>query len=106
MAGNGYLPGQIQTLVDISAIAYYASCANITTSDGGAQTATDEEYYQLLRLSQDALSTAGAMGSYIYWAKTVSTQIADVVAMRPRESVEKTIPAAGNRFYLGGRGAP
>ena len=105
MAGNGYLPGQIQTLVDISAIAYYASCANITTSDGGAQTATDEEYYQLLRLSQDALSTAGAMGSYIYWAKTVSTQIADVVAMRPRESVEKTIPAAGSRFYLGGEGA-
>ena len=81
-AGNGYAVGQINTLVDI--YDYYADqCANITASDGGSDRATDDEYYELLRLSMDALSTAGARGSYIYYAKQVSTEIADVLATSP-----------------------
>lgn len=81
-AGNGYLPGQINTLVDISDILYYSSCRNITVSDGGAEQATDEEFYQLLRASEDAYSVAGPMGAYEYWAKSVSTEIADVKPSR------------------------
>jgi len=80
-AGNGYTPGQINTAIDV--FPYYDSCENITTSAGGADVATDAEFYERLRASQDAFSTAGARGSYIYHAKKVSTEIADVVAISP-----------------------
>lgn len=79
--GNGYAVGQLNTLVDI--YDYYTACENITESDGGSDEATDDEYYELLRASMDSYSTAGARGAYIYFAKSVSTEIADVVANRP-----------------------
>lgn len=81
--GNGYAVGQINKLVDLHP--YCDSCENITASDGGADDATDKEYYQLMRESEDAYSTAGPMGAYVYWAKSVSTDIADVVAIMPRD---------------------
>lgn len=48
---------------------------------------TDKEYYELMRASMDAYSCAGARGSYIYWAKQVSTEIADVAANSPTPGV-------------------
>lgn len=86
-AGNGYAVGQINTLVDI--YDYYSGCTNITESEGGADEATDDEYYELMRASMDGYSTAGARGGYIYWAKQVSTLIADVVANSPTPGVVK-----------------
>lgn len=80
-AGNGYTPGQINKLVDL--YDYYSQCANITTSEGGADRADDDTYYELMRESMDAFSTAGARGGYIYWAKQASTEIADVAANSP-----------------------
>ena len=80
-AGNGYTAGQINTIIDV--YDYYDKCENITESDGGADVADDDEYYELMRESQDAYSNAGAKGSYIYFAKQVSTEIADVVANSP-----------------------
>lgn len=77
--GNGYAPGQINTLVDV--FNYYDHCENTTTSDDGAN--TDDEYYELMRASEDAYSTAGAKGGYLYFAKQVSTEIADVVGNSP-----------------------
>lgn len=79
--GNGWVPGQINTLVDV--YDYYSSCDNITTSDGGAPTASDDEYYELMRLSMDGYSCAGARGGYYYFAKQVSTEIEDVLANQP-----------------------
>ncbi len=87
VVGNGYAAGQINTIVDV--FDYYLSCENTTESDGGSDVATDEEFYQLMRASMDAYSTAGAMGSYIYWAKQVSTEIGDVVANSPTPGVVK-----------------
>lgn len=80
-AGNGFAAGQLNTAVDV--FAYYSSCRNITVSGGGSDRASDAEFYELLRASQDAYSTAGARGAYIYHAKRVSTEIADVVANSP-----------------------
>ena len=74
--GNGYTVGQIDTIVDV--FDYYTRCENITESDNGDDPATDDEYYELLRASMDAYSCAGSVGGYIYWAKQVSTEIADV----------------------------
>lgn len=81
IAGNGFEPGQISTAIDI--IEYFESCRNVTASDAGADAATDDEYYELMRASQDAASTAGPRGAYEYIARQTSTEIADVVANRP-----------------------
>lgn len=78
-AGNGYAAGQISKPVDI--YDYHSSCVNVTVSDGGADTASDEEYYELLRAKMDTFSTAGARGAYEYWAKQTSTEIVDVLAV-------------------------
>ncbi len=85
--GNGYVEGQINSIVD--PFAYFLSCENLTESDGGADEATDEEFYDLLRLSMDGYSCAGARGGYIYFAKQVSTEIADVIAASPTPGVVK-----------------
>lgn len=81
VVGNDYSAGQINTIIDL--FNYYDHCENTTASDDGADAATDDEYYGLMRASQDAYSTAGPKGGYIYIAKQVSTEIADVVANRP-----------------------
>lgn len=86
-AGNGYTPGQINKLVDV--FDYYTSCQNITTSAGGSDVPDDDEYYELMRSSMDAYSTAGARGGYIYWAKQVSSEITDVIAASPEAGVVK-----------------
>ena len=83
VTGNGYAPGQINSLVDVDNIAYFDRCENITISDNGADRATDEEYYNRMRESEDARSTAGARGAYVYFAKKVSTEIVDVVPNSP-----------------------
>lgn len=85
--GNGYVKGQIDSIVD--PFAYFLSCENRTESDGGADAATDEEFYELLRLSMDGYSCAGARGGYVYFAKQVSTGIADVIAASPSPGVVK-----------------
>lgn len=101
-AGNDYQVGQINTLVDISNIRYYDSCGNTTVSDGGAEAATDEEFYQLLRASEDAYSVAGPIGAYEYWAKQVSTEIADLKAIRPTERVTRTLTVHDGHAFIGG----
>lgn len=81
--GNGYALGQINSLCDVDNIAFYDRCENVTISDKGADQASDEEYYNLMRKSEDAYSTAGAKGGYAYYAKKVSTEINDVVNNSP-----------------------
>ena len=81
--GNGYKVGQVNKLVDV--FPYFLSCENMSESDGGYDTATDSEFYNILRESEDAYSTAGPVGAYVYWAKSVSTDIKDVAAIMPTD---------------------
>lgn len=98
--GNGYVAGQLNTIVDV--FQYYSSCANLTTSDGGSNAATDEEYYALLKASQDAYSTAGPIGAYAYHARRVSTEIADVKVVRPERTITETLTVYDGHAFLGG----
>ncbi len=84
-AGNGYEIGQLTTCVDL--IEYYTSVTNTTMTDGGSDTATDDEFYDLLLLGQDAYTSAGAKGAYEYYAKLVSSEIRDVVVNSPSACV-------------------
>ena len=81
IVGNGWAAGSLDTIVDV--YDYYSAVENITESDGGAEELTDDEFYEILRASMDSLSTAGAKGNYIYHAKAVSSEIADVVVNSP-----------------------
>ena len=79
--GNGYAAGQINECVDL--FTYYESCENTATSDGGSDAPDDDEFFELLKSSENAFSCAGPRGAYKYWAKSVSTEIADVVVNSP-----------------------
>lgn len=81
--GNGYAVGQINTIVDL--YDYCDTVSNITMSDEGADEATDDEFYDILVASMDGYSCAGAKGGYIYFAKSVSTEIKDVVVNTPTD---------------------
>ncbi len=80
-AGNDWAIGQINTFVDLYDYCDY--CENLTVSEGGADEATDDEFYELMVASMDGWSCAGAKGGYIYFAKQVSTEIEDVVVNSP-----------------------
>lgn len=83
--GNGWVAGDINTIVDV--YDYYSACENLTESDGGSDVMTDDEFFEFLRLSLDALSTAGAVGAYEYHTKAVSSEIACVRANSPTPGV-------------------
>lgn len=82
--GNGYLEGQINTLIDVDNIPLFKAVTNTATSSGGSETADDATYYELIRQGLEAYSVAGPKGAYEYHAKTVSTAIADVCAINPK----------------------
>lgn len=79
--GNDYALGQLNTIVDV--FDYYTACENITVSDSGSDRLDDAAFYKMMRASMDGYSTAGPMGGYVYRAKLVSSEIADVVANSP-----------------------
>ncbi len=105
--GNGYAEGQINTLIDVDNVLYFSSCSNITVSDGGAEQQSDEEYFESIREVADSYSTAGAEGSYIYWAKSVSSEINDIKVVCPTLDRNEVLPlysdADGKKIaFLGG----
>lgn len=79
--GNGYLPGQINTLVD--PLPYAASVSNLHGSSGGTDIETDDNYRERIYLSPSRFSVAGPRDAYEYWAKTAVNGISDVFVYSP-----------------------
>lgn len=73
--GNGFLPGEINTLVD--PVNYIARVENTTKSEGGADDESDEALAERIYLSPSSYSTAGPEDAYRYWVMTYSTAIQD-----------------------------
>lgn len=86
--GNGFLPGQINSLID--PLPFVASVSNQTTTTGGADTEDDDSYRERIRMAPESFSTAGPEQGYIYWAKTASAAIVDVAAVS-ESPVEVTV---------------
>lgn len=89
-SGNGYLPGQLTTLVD--PIPFIAAVVNMSTSAGGADIESDEALRERMRLSLGSYSVAGPYDAYIYWAKTASPAIVDVAVNSPSVRVVRIVP--------------
>lgn len=82
--GNGFMPGQICKLVD--PLPWVQSVSNITTSEGGADTETDEHLRERIRLAPEAFSVAGSYGAYKFWAMSAHQSIIDVAVVGPSDS--------------------
>jgi phage-related baseplate assembly protein len=90
IAGNGFLPGQINVLMDPRP--FVQSVTNLTTSSGGAAEEVDAAFKERIRAAPDSYSTAGAQGSYEFWAKSTSSAILDVHAFSPRDNEVEVVP--------------
>lgn len=93
---NGFVLGQIKTLVD--PISYVASVTNVDTSTGGANIEPDDDgvniwsgYRQRIREAPGAASTAGPEGAYIAFAKAADVNIVDVVPYSPSPGVVRIV---------------
>lgn len=75
-AGNGYLAGEIDTLVD--PIAYVQSVVNVERSAGGTDIEDNESLRGRIQLAPESFSTAGPAEAYKYHAKSVNADILDV----------------------------
>jgi phage-related baseplate assembly protein len=78
---NNLLIGTINVLID--SVPYISSVTNTVITKNGTDKEKDENYRERIRLALSAISTAGGKASYIYWAKSVSTDISDVFLPEP-----------------------
>ncbi len=81
VSGNGFLPGQINTMLDPVA---GVSTANTATSEGGADSEDVELYRLRVANAFDRVSTGGSHGWYRETAMAVSSAIIDVAIVRPQ----------------------
>jgi len=81
IVGNGYLPGQINQIVDL--IAFVSTAVNLTSSSGGSDVEDDAAYRERIRTAPESLSTAGPEDGYRNAAKRASPAIVDVSVTSP-----------------------
>ena len=89
--GNGYMPGEINRIVD--PVPFWAAASNTTKSEGGADVEDDEAYRERIHESPEKFSTAGPTLAYEYHAKSASVLISDV-------SVDSPAPGEVNVYPL------
>lgn len=78
--GNGYLPGQIATMLDpVAGVA----AANTVASEGGADPEEVEQYRLRVANAFDRVSPGGGLGWYTETTMGVSSAIIDVAVIRP-----------------------
>lgn len=79
--GNGYIPGQINIVVD--PIAYINAVSNTETAEGGSDSEDDLSLAQKVFSSPEGYSVAGPAGAYDYFARQYSQAIIDTHVSSP-----------------------
>ena len=85
--GNDFLPGQINTMVDI--FSFLENVSNTTKSEGGADEESNEAFYERINKGFESYTNAGSMGAYEYFALSASTLIRDAKAYSDEPGVVK-----------------
>lgn len=80
---NGFVAGQIKTVVDRDQIPFVLSVENIDETSGGSASEEDEDYIERCQLAPESFSVAGPEGAYIYFARSADSTIADVSVSSP-----------------------
>ena len=86
LGGNGFVAGQIKYVTDNTP--YLSSVENTTTSAGGMDKESDDNYRERIRIAPESFSTAGCEDGYIYHAKSVAG-IGDVSVTSPSAGTVK-----------------
>lgn len=81
VAYNGFVAGQVKYIVDNAS--YLKGVENSNATSGGTDEEDDESLRERIRLVPESFSTAGCSESYVYWAKTASTEVGDVSVHSP-----------------------
>ena len=74
--GNGYAAGELSNVVDPQP--FLQSITNLTTSAGGSDVESDDNFRERIHSAPESFSCAGSEGAYISQAKSVSALISDV----------------------------
>lgn len=83
--GNGFVVGQINTLVD--PIPFIKTVSNIDTSQGGTDIQNDDSLKEKIFLAPESFSVAGPEGAYEFFAKEYLSTILDVKITSPSPGV-------------------
>ncbi len=78
--GNGFLPGQVNKLVD--PIPGIASVSNTVITSGGGDVEKDAPYRERIHTAPESFSVAGPIGAYQHWVKSAHQDISDVAVYR------------------------
>lgn len=90
VAGNGYLPGQISTIV--MPMTFVDLAENTNATYGGADIESDEDYAERIRLAPNSFSVAGPIKAYVFYTQSVSSAIIDVSVDSPTPGVVNVYP--------------
>lgn len=88
--GNDYLAGQISTIV--TPMTFLSSATNTTITTGGADSESDADYADRIRLAPNSFSVAGPSKAYIFHAKSVSSAVIDVSVVSPNPGEVNVYP--------------
>ncbi len=98
LAGNGFLPGQLTSMLDpIAGVV----ATNTTTSSGGADAEEPELYRLRLANAYERISTGGSFKWYRETAIAVSSAIMDVAVVRPATLCHRHLPSDARRSGRG-----
>lgn len=89
-SGNGFLPGQLNVLID--PLPFVEIVTNTTESAGGAAAESADSLRERIRQAPESFSTAGPSGAYEFWAKSASAAIIDVKSISPAPSEVLVVP--------------
>jgi phage-related baseplate assembly protein len=76
--GNGFLPGQINSIINWNQ-PFAMTVTNLDTTAGGSDEETDEHYRYRIWLAIESYSTCGPAGAYEFWALSAHPDIVQAV---------------------------
>lgn len=89
-AGNGYLAGQLTTIVE--PLAFLESAENVSETAGGSDVESDADFAERIRLAPNSFSVAGPKKAYIFHTLSVNPGIVDVSVTSPTPGVVNVFP--------------
>lgn len=90
-AGNGYLAGQVNALVDELGVDV-ASVANLGITSAGADEESDDRLRERIKLAPESFSVAGSRLAYRHHAMSAHQSIVDVAVLSPTPGVVRLYP--------------
>lgn len=82
--GNGYASGQVRKLMDT--FTFGVSAQNLTETNGGTDTESDENFRERIQIAPESFSVAGPTKAYEYWARSANSDIIAVSVMGPPDT--------------------